>query len=156
MSETTSTQVFVNTILSGLEETFEHVQGIYLDENTSLFETLATLTAEQVSIPASDGCASIATHVAHMSVSIEATMQYMRGERPQVDWTEAWRTVRKVTPDEWEAHKSRLSKTYQYLCDFIRDEDLSDGNMKLLMGITLHSAYHLGEIRQMLCTVQSD
>ncbi len=35
------------------DETFEQVQGMYLDKGTSLFETLATVTAEEASRPVS-------------------------------------------------------------------------------------------------------
>ena len=33
-----------------LNETFDNVQGYYLDKGTSLFETLATISAEEASI----------------------------------------------------------------------------------------------------------
>ncbi len=43
-----------------LDETFRHVRGHYLDKHTSLFETLATIAAEEASQPVGDRCATLA------------------------------------------------------------------------------------------------
>ena len=42
-----------------LTETFESVNGVYLDKGTSLFETLAEISAEDASIPVGGNCATI-------------------------------------------------------------------------------------------------
>ena len=41
---------FTKAILMLLEETFEKVEGFYLDKNTSMFETLAGISAEEASV----------------------------------------------------------------------------------------------------------
>ncbi|MCI0709777.1 MAG: DinB family protein [Chloroflexi bacterium] len=140
-----------------LEETFENAHGIYLDRGTSLFETLATITAQEASRPVSANCASIAVHVAHLSFYIETLIRFVQGERPQVDWTEIWRTVREVTPQEWEASQQRLRDAYQAIRTLVNetiweDEDQIGG----ALGVLMHNAYHLGEIRQALCTIKPD
>jgi hypothetical protein len=63
-----------------LDETFEHVHGIYLDGGTSLFETLETVSADEASRPVSARCASIAGQVEHVRFYLDVLERYMRGE----------------------------------------------------------------------------
>lgn len=42
---------FTAALLALLDETFDNVQGYYLDRNASLFETLASITVAEASIP---------------------------------------------------------------------------------------------------------
>ena len=48
-----------------LDETFDHVHGYFLDGGTSLFETLATISAEEASVPVGGKCATLAAQVKH-------------------------------------------------------------------------------------------
>lgn len=74
-----------------LDETFEQVQGIYLDKGTSLFETLATITATEASQPISSHCASIAAQVNHVHYYLDVLSGYMRQHPPDVvDWPASW------------------------------------------------------------------
>jgi hypothetical protein len=156
MAEQMLSELLTVEILFLLEETFENVHGAYLDQGTSLFETLATISAEEASRPVSVDCASLAAQVEHVWFYLETIMRYMRGEHPQVDWSEIWRTVREVTPGEWSDSQRRLRETYQRMCTFLtddvtwKDDDEVGGALELLV----HSAYHLGEIRQALCVIK--
>lgn len=158
MPEQSLNTIISNAVLLSLEETFERVQGIYLDRGTSIFETLATITAEEASRPVSANCASIAAHVAHMRFYMELTLRYVRGERPEVDWTEIWRTVREVTTEEWAASQQQLREVYGQM-RALATNTASWENEELIggaMGMLMHNAYHLGEIRQALCTLKPD
>lgn len=139
-----------------LDETFESVKGQYLDPETSLFETLATVTAEEASQPVSDTCASIAAQVEHVRYYLEVLQRYMRGEEPDdVDWSMAWQ-IREVTADEWAASIDRLRDEYRNVRALIDtyDDWLGEDQLSGAFSILVHSAYHLGEIRQALCTVR--
>jgi hypothetical protein len=139
-----------------LEETFEKVQGRYLDRNTSLFETLATISAEEASRPVSATCASIAAQVEHTRFYLEVCARYGRGEQVgKIDWDATWQ-LRSVTPDAWEALKGRLSETYQDLLAVLRTPATWESEFAMggAMNALVHSAYHLGEIRQALCTIK--
>jgi len=139
-----------------LDETFESVKGQYLDPETSLFETLATVTAEEASQPVSDTCASIAAQVEHVRYYLEVLQRYMRGEEPDdVDWSMAWQ-IREVTADEWAASIDRLRDEYRNVRTLIDtyDDWLGEDQLSGAFSILVHSAYHLGEIRQALCTVR--
>ena len=139
-----------------LDETFERVQGIFLDRGTSLFETLATISAEEASRPVSVTCASIAAQVEHTRFYLEVCARYARGEHVgRVDWAATW-TLTGVTPGEWEALKERLRATHQALLDALRAPATWESEFAVqgALGAVVHTAYHLGEIRQALCTIK--
>ncbi len=150
--------LFTEAILVSLEETFENVQGIYLNRGTSIFETLATITAEEASRPVSANCASIAAHVAHMRFYMEVTLQAVRGEQPEVDWTEIWRTVQEVTPQQWATSQQHLRETYESIRALATNTPTWEDKNTIVgaIGLLMHNAYHLGEIRQALCTIKPD
>lgn len=62
---------FTKALIVLLDETFENVHGYYLDKNTSLFETLASLTADEASIPVGGKCATLAAQVKHIAVYLD-------------------------------------------------------------------------------------
>ena len=139
-----------------LEETFERVQGIYLDKGTSLFETLDTITAEEASRPVSASCASIAGQVEHVRFYLQVLQDYMQDkEVGKVDWAASW-YVKTVTSAEWDALKQRLRSAYQDLTALAKSIETWQGENQLsgALAIVVHTAYHLGEIRQALCVIK--
>ncbi len=64
-----------------------------------------------------------------------------------------WRTISAVTPDGWDQLRAELDTTYHRVSDKLRGTH--DGNRANVVGVALavlvHSAYHLGEIRPVLC-----
>ena len=155
MTDQIAKEDFVQAFLLVLEETFENVYGIFLDRGTSIFETLATITAEEASQPVSANCATIAAHVSHMEFYMNLTLRWMRGERPKVDWSEIWRTVNTVTHEEWRASQQRLRTTYTAIQDLARNTAWQNREeIGGAMGLLAHNAYHLGEIRHALCTIR--
>ncbi len=77
-------------------------------------------------------------------------------ETGEVDWGEIWRTVQEVTPDEWAAFKRQLEQTYRRVFAMMRGLDTWEGETSSggALAIVVHTAYHLGEIRQALCTLK--
>ena len=139
-------------IFAVLEETFEQVQGIYLDKGTSLLETLATVSAAEASQPISAHCASVAAQVAHICYYLDVLSAYIRGQPPaQVDWAASWQ-VTTVSEAEWDALRQRLRDTYQAVRALFQGFDAWDGEEDIsgALAIVVHTAYHLGEIRQAL------
>ena len=139
------------------DETFENVHGIYLDSNTSLFETLATVSAEEASRPVSSRCASIAGQVEHVRFFIDVLERYIKGEKlGSVDWQGSW-YLKTVTPEEWQALKARLKDAYTSVLATLKSIDNWDGENELggALSAAIHTAYHLGEIRQALCTIKN-
>jgi len=152
-----NSQDFANNLFAFMEETFEsNHHGIYLDRGTSLFETLETISAEEASIPVGGKCASLAAQVAHVTFYIESFERYaLQGDDTPRDWGLIWRTVEKVSVEEWEDYKRNLKDAYQRMDKLFHenptwDEDIIGG----ALSIVVHTAYHLGEIRQALCTLK--
>lgn len=72
-----------------LDETFDHVHGLFLDRNTSFFETLATISADEASRPVGGRCATLAAQVKHTAFYLDVSLQFMRGPAPtDIDWDE--------------------------------------------------------------------
>ena len=147
---------FLNPFFALLEETFETHHGIFLDKGTSFFETLETINAEQASIPVGGKCASLAAQVAHVTFYIESFERFaLQGDNKPRDWGEIWRTVEKVTPTEWDEYKNKLKAAYQRMDKLFHENELwNDDNIGGALSIVVHTAYHLGEIRQALCTLK--
>lgn len=147
---------FRNNLLQLMTETFENPMGIYLDPNTSLFQTLDTVTAAEASIPVGNKCASLAAQVAHVTFFIESFERFaLQGDNSPRDWGLIWRTVEKVTPQEWDVYKSKLREVYDRMMKFFRENPAwNQDTIGGALSIVVHSAYHLGEIRQALCTLK--
>jgi hypothetical protein len=142
-----------------LDEAFVTHHGIFLDAGTSLFETLETITAEEASIPVGGKCATLAAQVAHVNFYLEVMEAYiLKQDRGQVDWGDIWRRVNQVSPEEWKAYKEQLKGSYQRIVSIL--QNLQDWNEERPIGgamaIAVHSAYHLGEIRQAMCIVKQE
>ncbi len=150
-------QAFKNNLLQVMTETFETPMGIYLDPKTSLFQTLDTLSAEEASIPVGGKCASLAAQVAHVTFFIESFERFaLQGDDSPRDWDLIWRTVEKVTPQEWEEYRSKLRGAYERMMKlFSENPAWSEDSIGGALSIVVHSAYHLGEIRQALCILKS-
>ena len=148
---------FTTDLFRLLRETFEQVEGMYLDRGTSLFETLATISAEQASRPIGNGCAPIAAQVNHVRFYLDVLQQYMRDEPPaeKVDWQTSWQ-IGTVTPEEWQALQRELHDSYQRLLALLHSFESWEGEDEVggAMACVIHTAYHLGEIRQALCLVR--
>jgi hypothetical protein len=146
---------FATPLFDLLKETFEEPSGIYLDKNTSLLQTLETVSAQQASIPVGSKCASLAAQVAHVTFYIESFERFtLLHDTSPVDWSQIWKTVKKVTPEEWETLKVNLKKAYRRMDKLFHENQAWDEEtMSGALSIVVHTAYHLGEIRQALCVV---
>jgi hypothetical protein len=156
MSTQIPTASFTNELFDLLDETFDHVQGIYLDRGTSLFETLKTISAEEASRPISAECACIAAQVNHVCFYLRVLERVIqRTPSVKVDWEESWQ-LEKVTPEEWEALKRQLREAHQSVLTTMKGLDRWEGedDIGASLAILAHTAYHLGEIRRSLCMVR--
>lgn len=157
MAEQISKDHFLQAFMVLMRETFESGRAGYLNRGTSIFETLATITAEEASRPVSADCATIAAHVAHMTLAVDFSLHLFRGERLQVDWGEIWRTVREVNDEEWSASQDRLREAYVAFLELSKNvlwQNVTE--IEGALEVLAHNAYHLGEIRHALCTIKPE
>ena len=157
MAAQIQTEHFTGAIDTLLDETFDSVHGIYLDKGTSLFETLATITAEEASVPVGGKCASLAAQVKHVAFYLDVLERYVRtGESERVDWGKIWRETSVVDEAEWDTIKTQLRASYDRVKQLVSNttEWLSEDHISGAIAVVVHTAYHLGEIRQALCTIK--
>lgn len=149
-------KIATDLIFALLTETFEKVDGIYLDGGTSLLETLAGISAEEASTPIVAGGTTIAGHVDHARFYMSVIRDYMEGKwHDKVDWPGSWKT-KTVTEAEWDALRKSLDDDYRALRGHL--EGIADWNDEErfggAFGIIVHTAFHLGAIRQMVKVVK--
>ena len=157
MSTQIQADYFTKALFMLLDETFDNVQGYFLDKDTSMFETLATISAEEASAPVGGKCATLAAQVKHVAFYLDVLEEAIRTQQFQrQDWGKIWRETNAVTPEEWEALKTSLRDSYDRVKTLI-EETMEWPNERQIGGaiaIIVHTAYHLGEIRQALCSVK--
>jgi hypothetical protein len=157
MTKTIPQESFSEELFATLEETFETHHGIYLDKGTSLLATLNQISAGEASIPVGNRCATIAAQVEHVIFYLQVLERYIAGQDVgKTDWGEIWSRVSGVTTAEWDELRARLKATYDRLSKMLRGIENWEHNDAIgdSMAIVVHTAYHLGEIRQALCTVR--
>jgi hypothetical protein len=150
---------FTKALVMLLDETFEQVHGFYLDKGTSLFETLAGISAEQASIPVGGKCATLAAQVKHVAFYLDVLEKSVRESNfAPVDWDEIWRTVSQVDTLQWQAIQDELRDSYARIQDLLKTIIDWPGEREIGGAIAMitHSAYHLGEIRQALCVLRDE
>lgn len=154
MSTTIDSEDFVNNLLFFLTETFEGTPEFptaYLDTNVSFFDACQAISAEQASTPIAKGGMTLAAHVEHTRFYIDLLLKHMQGRTTKdVDWDETWQQ-QTVSDDAWDALQSDLKTRYQAVKSHI--EKLSTWNNTDIadaLAIVVHSAYHLGAIRQIM------
>ena len=156
MKKSIPREIFLKDLLLLYQETFETHFGIYLDESTSLLPTLDSISAAEASIPVGKTCATIAAQVEHVIFYLEVLERYLAaGVAEIVDWGEVWERVSSVSDEEWKQIKIRLIAVYERVGTLF--QNIPDWKQEDAIGsalaIVVHTAYHLGEIRQALCIV---
>lgn len=143
---------FRNNLMILLDETFEHparAEGsAYLDRGVAWRQTLEELTAEQASEPVVLGGTSVVGQVSHACYYLESLEKFIHGGKPKLDWPGSW-SPSQATADEWEELKKRFFATYERLREHWRTaEDWDEDSIGEALVVVIHSAYHLGAVRQ--------
>ena len=153
MSESIRKEDFVGSLLTFLVETFESSPGpasTYLDQKAGLFNTLEHVSAEQASKPVANGATSIAAQVEHIRFYVDVVEQFMSGRTQKVDWKDSWQ-VKEVTPEAWSTLKRDLRAAYESGTERFKNiEAWGDDEVGDSMAVVVHTAYHLGAVRQMV------
>jgi hypothetical protein len=67
-----------------------------------------------------------------------------------------WRTVNKVDDAEWLSIQSELRQSYEQVKSLVSaTPGWGEVEISGAIAVIAHSAYHLGEIRQALCTIKN-
>ena len=145
-------------LLECLDETFNTTHGVYLDKGTSLFQTLNGVSATEASQKISENTATIAAQVEHVRFYLDVLNEIMITKQiVAIDWREIWNRVTTVTADEWNEQKQKLHDSHQRVMSTISSFRDWDGEHDFAgsLSILVHTAYHLGGIRQALAALRS-
>ena len=156
---TISQKDFTDSLFQLLKETFEgapaDVGSAYLDKGAGLFQTLDALSAADASRSPWPGASTVAAHCEHARFYVHALLDFMRGATAKVDWGQSW-LVREVSAGEWDGLRAELRAAYETLTGHLRavetwgDEEVGDA-----LAILVHTAYHLGAIRQLAAAAKA-
>ena len=145
---------FTENLFKLLRETFEGAPAeggsAYLDKGAGLFQTLDGVSADAASRAPWAGASTIAAHCAHAAYYVRALHNFAVGREQTLDWPGSWATSR-VDDEGWEALKGELRGEYDALVETLQSiETWDDEPVGDSMAIVVHTAYHLGAIRQLL------
>jgi hypothetical protein len=144
---------FADNFFTLFKETFEgpppQTASCYLDQNAGLFQTLEQVSAETASRSFQPGAPTIAAHCEHVRFYIAALQELMHGPADKIDWKQSW-LLQTVNASAWETLKGELRQAYETVSEELRSlETWSDIPVGHGMAILVHTAYHLGSIRQL-------
>ncbi len=148
-------KMITDEIILLFEETFNNVEGFFLDKKTSLFESIQDLKCSEVSKKVEGSNETIAGHIFHVTFYIRILQEYITDIRTgETDWNESW-VISSVSEEEWKELKDNLSNEYEKLLSFIKsiDEWKDSDYFGGVLSILAHCSYHLGAIRQLLASL---
>ena len=134
-----------------LEGPDPHAAFMLNSGDPGLLGSLERLSAADASATPIAGNASIAAHVDHLRYGFELMNRWAGGERnpwATADWTASWR---RATVDEaaWRDLRERLASEARRWKDALPQVgEVSDLELKGMIGSVGHLSYHLGAIRQ--------
>ncbi len=118
--------------------------------DAGLLRSIDGLSAAQASA-SSNGGATIAAHVRHVSYGLSLMNRWMReGGDPFADatWDDAWKTSG-VDDREWDVIRSDLAtEANAWSAALGTDREVSETELTGMIASIAHLAYHLGAIRQ--------
>lgn len=118
--------------------------------DAGLLRSLERLSAADASVAAPGGGATVAAHVEHVRYGLSLMNRWAAGENPfaDADWSESWRHGT-VTEDAWAARRAALAhEARRWRAALASGRDVSDVEVRGMIGSVAHLAYHLGAIRQ--------
>jgi len=140
----------------------ELVDGASLSEayminrgDAGLIRSLDRLSATAASKLTANG-SSIAAHVDHLRYGLSLMNRWAAGESPfdDADWTASWRKTR-VTAAEWKQLRDRLGdEAHRWHQALGKPREISEGDLRSVIGSIAHLAYHVGAIRQIDLTAR--
>ena len=149
---------FKNTLLTLLPETFgvSDAPNAYLLDHgrAGLLGTLADVDAATASARLRPENATIAAHTNHILLLLDLYVGYDRGERPQADWEGSWQTPL-VDPAAWDTLRGSVQARYDTVIGLIQTRtEWPEPSVAGALVLLAHVAYHLGEIKQILTSLQ--
>ncbi len=141
---------FLKDLLVLLHETFEgspEEGSAYLDRGIGFLNTLENISAEDASKGIT--ATSIAAQTEHAKFYLDRLVEFMEGRTEKVNWDQSW-LIETVSKEEWDILREGVKQSYEnVLRCFAEVEHWDQNNIGDSIAIIVHTAYHLGAIRQL-------
>lgn len=121
-----------------------------LDSDTGWLHTLLKVDRQRASKTIAQGGTTIAGQAAHAAYYVELLERLARGEDVQADWE---RSFEPSAVDEagWEETRARLlAALARFRAMVLAVDDWDEERLRGALGVLVHTAYHLGAVRQMI------
>lgn len=123
------------------------------EPDSGIFGLLKGVSAEEASVSvdrSGEPGTSIAAHVEHLRWSMALFNAELRGEEHSGKWAESW-LVSTVDEGAWDRLRAELRAEFEALRDGLRRQtQLPEENFTGVMAELMHTAFHLGMMRQMI------
>jgi len=124
-----------------------------LDPDAGWLQTLLTVDHTRASRTIAQGGTTIAGQAAHAAYYVELLEQLARGEDVQADWPRSF-VPSVVDEGRWEETRARLLAALARFREMVLAVDEWDEErLRGALGVLVHTAYHLGAVRQMIRVV---
>ena len=127
------------------------------EPDSGILGTIKKLKPVEASTQIIENGTTIAAHVEHLRWTLDKTNSLLRGENPIMNWSESWQ-VRKVDSTQWKLLIEQLMEEFKTLIRSLSSVNswASDEQLKEVLALIPHAAYHLGAIRQMNLILKED
>lgn len=155
MSDQIDARLFKINLTGLLDETVYGVDEAasgsrYLDRNAGWLPTLSGLDAKAASTPAFPGATTVVAQLRHTIYYFEIVLAFSRGEEPSMDWPGSFEPT-SATDGEFAALTGRLEAVTEELRAAAEGAGpWTDDRVGDYMSILVHTAYHLGSLRQLI------
>lgn len=141
---------FLKDLLVLLRETFEgspEEGSAYLDRGIGFFSTIENVSAEGASKEIIS--TSIAAQTEHAKFYLDRLVEFIEGRTEKVNWDQSW-LIETVNEEEWDILREGVKGSYENVLRCFAEVELWDqNNIGDSIAIIVHTAYHLGSIRQL-------
>jgi len=118
-----------------------------------LLGTVNALSAATASAALTPDEPTIAAHCGHILFLLSFFSAYEQGQTPAADWPGSWLS-RIVDEPAWAALRQQLQSTYDsVVARFTPDSAWPEARVGAAILLLAHSAYHVGQVRQLLTAV---
>lgn len=140
-------------LLESFEGSPEGQPSAYLDRGAGMFNTLDSLSADEVSREFHG--TTIAAQTEHAKFYLDRLCEFINGRTEPVNWEDSW-LIETVNEAEWNALRETMKRSYENCIRTLASlDDWNEMQMGMAMGMVAHTAYHLGAIRQIVKSVRS-
>lgn len=148
-----------NSVKTMVRETFEGppvpVIGSWFtnsEPNSGIFGVLERLSCDEASM--SIHGTTLAAHTDHVRYHMWGTNELLKnGNSPKMDWDKSW-DIHSVDGQQWNRIQEGLRNEYLIFLETIDAIEWNEQLVNEVLSSLVHSAYHLGAIRQMLKVVK--